>query len=100
MINLRQVEVFYAVMRAGSVTEAARVLNVTQPAVSAALKQFEARLKMKLFDRVGGRLQPTPEARALLPDVAEIFGRLCAVERFSQDLAQVSNGGLRLFQGS
>lgn len=96
MINLRHVEVFYAIMRAGSVTEAARVLNVTQPAVSAALKQFESRLKMRLFDRVGGRLQPTPEARALLPDIAEIFGRLGAVERFSQDLAHGARGLLSI----
>lgn len=96
MINLRQVEVFYAVMRAGSVTEAARVLNVTQPAVSIALKQLEARLKMKLFERTGGRLVPTPEAKALLPDVAEIFGRLGAVQRFSQDLAAGTRGVLSI----
>ena len=92
MINLRHIEVFYAIMRAGSVTEAARILNVTQPAVSVALKQLESRLKMKLFDRVGGRLQATPEAKALLPDVAEIFGRIGAVERLSQDLAQGARG--------
>ena len=92
MINLRHVEVFYAIMRAGTVTEAARILNVTQPAVSAALKQLEARLKMNLFDRVGGRLVPTPEAKALLPDVAEIFGRIGAVERLSQDLASGARG--------
>ena len=92
MINLRHIEVFYAIMRAGSITEAARVLNVTQPAVSAALKQLEGRLKMRLFDRTGGRLQATPEAKALLPDVAEIFGRLGAVERLSQDLAGGARG--------
>ena len=96
MINLRQIEVFYAIMRAGSITEAARVLNVTQPAVSAALKQLEARLHMRLFDRIGGRLQPTPEAKALLPDVAEIFGRLGAVERFSADLAAGARGLLSI----
>jgi DNA-binding transcriptional LysR family regulator len=96
MINLRQIEVFYAIMRAGSITEAARVLNVTQPAVSAALKQLESRLRMKLFDRAGGRLQPTPEAKALLPDVAEIFGRLGAVERFSADLAGGARGVLTI----
>lgn len=92
MINLRQIEVFHAVMRTGSVTEAARVLNVTQPAVSAALKALESRLRMNLFDRVGGRLQPTPEAKALLPDVAEIFGRIGAIERLSQDLARGARG--------
>jgi DNA-binding transcriptional LysR family regulator len=96
MINLRHIEVFYAIMRAGSVTEAARILNVTQPAVSVALKHLETRLRMKLFDRSGGRLQPTPEAKALLPDVAEIFGRLGAVERFSQDLAGGARGVLSI----
>lgn len=94
MINLRQVEVFYAIMRAGSITEAARVLHVTQPAVSVALKQLESRLKMKLFERLGGRLQATPEAKALLPDVTEIFNRTAAIERLSQDLAQGARGVL------
>ena len=96
MINLRQIEVFYAVMRAGSITEAARVLNVTQPAVSVALRQLESRLRMPLFDRVGGRLRPTPEAKALMPDVAEIFGRIGAVERMSQDLAAGARGVLSI----
>lgn len=92
MINLRHIEVFYAIMRAGSITEAARVLNVTQPAISIALKQLESRLKMKLFERAGGRLHATAEAKALLPDVAEIFGRIGAVERLSQDLAGGARG--------
>jgi DNA-binding transcriptional LysR family regulator len=96
LIHLRHIEVFYAIMRAGSVTDAARVLNVTQPAVSAALKQLEARLKLQLFDRTGGRFQPTAEAKALLPDIAEIFGRLSAVERYSQDLAGGTRGVLAI----
>lgn len=96
MIPLRQIEVFYAIMRAGSVTDAARVLNKTQPAVSAALKQLENRLRMELFDRTGGRLEPTPEAKALMPDVTEIFGRLGAVERYSQDLASGNRGVLTI----
>ncbi len=92
MVNLRHVEVFYAVMRTGSVTQAARLLNVTQPAVSVALRQFESRLKLKLFDRVAGRLLITPEARLLMPHVSEIFGRLDAIERVSQDLAHGVRG--------
>ncbi|OWT70286.1 MULTISPECIES: LysR family transcriptional regulator [unclassified Achromobacter] len=91
MINLRHIEVFYAIMHTGSITGAARSLNVTQPAVSAVLKHLEARLGMALFVRSHGRLTPTPEAQALLPDVAAIFERLSAVERLSQDLA----GGLK-----
>lgn len=92
MLNLRHIEIFNAIMRTGSMTGAGRLLNVTQPAVSVALKQLEARLHLKLFDRAGGRLQPTSNARALLPDVAEIFGRVGAIERLSQDLAQGHRG--------
>jgi len=92
MINLRLVECFHAVMRTGSVTQAARLLTVTQPAVSIALRQLESRLKLKLFDRTAGRLRPTPEAMALLPDLQAIFERLNAIERLSQDLAQGARG--------
>jgi DNA-binding transcriptional LysR family regulator len=100
LINLKHVEVFHAVMRTGSVTAAARMLNVTQPAVSATLKHFESRLQMKLFERAGGRLIPTPEAQALLPDVAGIYGRIEAMERLAQDLAGGRLGSLSIAAAS
>jgi DNA-binding transcriptional LysR family regulator len=87
MMNLRHMEVFHAIMRTGSVTAAARLLNVSQPAVSAALKHCETRLRIKLFTRVRGRLRPTPEAEAIYPDVAAIFGRVDVIGRQMQDLA-------------
>ena len=71
-MNLKQLEVFYAIMNTGSVTAAARSLHVTQPAVSNVLKHMEQQLEFKLFERKGGRLFPTPEANHLLPDVNEI----------------------------
>ncbi len=78
-MNLRQLEVFHAVMRAGTVTGAARLLGVTQPSVSTVLKHCEAQLRIPLFRRIGGRLQPTPEAEAILPDIEAIFARLDSV---------------------
>lgn len=90
-MNLRHLEVFHAIMRTGSVTAAARQLNISQPAVSSVLKHCETQLKMPLFMRAGTRLVPTPEALALYPDVAAIFDRLAAVDRLSQDL----EGGLQ-----
>jgi DNA-binding transcriptional LysR family regulator len=86
-MNLRHMEVFNAIMRTGSVTGAARALNVTQPAVSAVLKHCESQLNMKLFTRVSGRLQPTPEANAIFPEIAAIFGRVDGVNALTQDLA-------------
>src|SRR3546814_102081 len=85
-MNLRQMEVFHAIMVTGSITGAARLLNVTQPAVRTVLKHCESQLKMKLFVRVAGRLQPTAEAEAVFPQAASIFGRLDAVSRLTQDL--------------
>lgn len=86
-MNLRQMEVFHAIMRAGSVTGAARLLNVTQPAVSTVLRHCESQLRVKLFDRTGGRLHPTPEAHAIYPDISNIFQRVDTVTRMTQDLA-------------
>ncbi|WP_053244483.1 LysR family transcriptional regulator [Achromobacter sp. DMS1] len=93
-MNLRQLEVFHAIIKAGSVTGAARDLCVTQPAVSAVLKHTEQQLRMKLFERIGGRLHPTPEALALLPDVNDIFGRVQAVQRVAQELRDGRAGQL------
>jgi DNA-binding transcriptional LysR family regulator len=96
MINLRHVEVFHAIMVAGSVTGAARILNVSQPAVTAVLKHCESQIKFKLFERSGGRLKPTKEAEALFPNVAAIFGRVDALDRMMQDLAGGRLGSLAI----
>lgn len=80
-MNLRHLEVFHAIMQTGSVTGAAHLLNVTQPAISNVLRHAEQRIGFKLFERSGGRLQPTPEALDLLPDVGEIFGRIDTLNR-------------------
>ena len=96
IMNLRQLEVFHAIMVTGSVTAAAGLLNVSQPAVSAVLKHCESRLKIKLFVRAGGRLQPTREAEALFPDVAAVFGRLDAIGRLTNDLVGGRMGTLSI----
>lgn len=81
-------------MQSGSVTGAARYLNVTQPAISNTLKHTEMQLKFKLFERIGGRLQPTPEATDLLPDVNEIFGRIGTFNRALQEMQDGRSGRL------
>ena len=55
MLTLRQIEVIRAVMVAGSVAGAARMLNVAQPGVSRTMKHLETVLGIKLFVRKGGR---------------------------------------------
>jgi DNA-binding transcriptional LysR family regulator len=91
-VNLRQLEVFHAIMQTGSVTGAARYLNVTQPAISNVLKHTEQQLRFRLFERIGGRLQPTPEATDLLPDLNEIFGRIGTLRRHVHDMRDGRTG--------
>jgi len=93
-MTLRQLEVFYAIIQAGSVTGAARALNVTQPAISNVLKHTEQQLQFKLFERIGGRLHPTPEATDLLPDANEIFGRVATLKRVVQEVRDGRSGRL------
>lgn len=100
MLSLRHIEVFHAIMRTGSVTAAAKSMHVTQPAISAVLKHMEARLGFRLFERVSGKLQPTPEAVAMMPDVNEIFERLDAIGRLTQDLAGGQLGALSIAASS
>ena len=65
MISSRHIEVFYHVYNEGSLTRAAKILNVSQPLVSKTLAYAEHKLKLKLFVRHARRLSPTPEADIL-----------------------------------
>src|SRR5438105_604638 len=85
-MRLRHIEVFNAVMLTGSVSAAARLINVTQPAVSRTLQHAELQLGITLFHRVRNRLVPTPEARALAPHVERVFADLDAVRRVAATL--------------
>jgi DNA-binding transcriptional LysR family regulator len=64
-LSLRQIEVLHTVMKAGTVTGAARALAISQPTVSAILRRMEDQLRFTLFHNVRGRLVPTNEARLL-----------------------------------
>ncbi len=69
------------VMRLGTANRAAAALHVSQPAVTQILQQFEARSGLKLFDRLKGKLTPTPEAYALMEEVERVYDGLDAVQR-------------------
>ncbi|TOD56546.1 LysR family transcriptional regulator [Vibrio parahaemolyticus] len=75
-MNLRQLEVFYAIMQAGTVSGAARLLYVSQPNVTRVLAHTEQQLGFALFERVKGRLVPTQEAKALLPEAEKVYQQL------------------------
>jgi DNA-binding transcriptional LysR family regulator len=71
--NLRQIEAFKALIEHGTVSRAAEVLAISQPAASKLLMQLENDAGLRLFDRNKGRLAPTAQAMRLYEEVARIF---------------------------
>lgn len=95
-MRLRHIEIFQAILQTGSVTGAASLLNVSQPAASKALQHAEAQLGFTLFKRVRGQLLPTPEARILEQSTARVFEELQRARRLAGGLRQQSARSLRV----
>lgn len=95
-VNLRHIEIFHAVYVNGSVSAAARALNVSQPSVSKTLRHAEGLLGFELFQRTGGRLVPTEDAHALFADVADIQERVRALREAGRNLRAGAGATLRI----
>ncbi|UAK25042.1 LysR family transcriptional regulator [Sphingomonas nostoxanthinifaciens] len=95
-MNLRQIEVFHAVYKAGSISAASRLLNVSQPSVSKVVKHAETRLGFSLFQLVRGRLVPTDEAHLLFRDVEDLHERIDIFQRTARNLRTSVEGCIRL----
>lgn len=95
-LNLRQIEVFRAVMTTGSISGASRLLLVSQPAVSRLLSYTESRIGFSLFERIKGRLYPTPEAKKLFREVESVYAGVQRVNTLAHDLAERSQGSVHI----
>jgi len=95
-MRLRQIEVFHAVYLNGSISAAARALNVSQPSVSKVLRHTEDQLGFTLFQLMRGRLAPTDEAHALFREVGDVFDRLTSLQRAAKNLRKMGGGHIRL----
>lgn len=95
-MRLRHIEIFEAIRRTGSLTEAAAALHISQPAASKLLAHAESQLGFKLFDRVKGRLVATREAEILTPEIARLSQDLNSVRRLATNLRDRPHGHLRL----
>lgn len=95
-MRLRHIELFHAVLTTGSLTGAADLLNVSQPAASKALQHAEHQLGFPLFCRVRGRLQPTPEALLLRNRVEKIIQDLHDLQRLTANIGRPESDPLRV----
>ncbi len=71
-LNLTHLQTFAKVVAAGSFSAAADQLNLSQPAVSLQVRQLEARLSVRLIERVGRGIRPSSAGLALLGHIEHI----------------------------
>ncbi|CCD95667.1 putative transcriptional regulatory protein, LysR family [Bradyrhizobium sp. ORS 375] len=95
-MTLEQLRIFVAVATREHVTQAARELNLTQSATSAAVAALEARYQTRLFDRVGRRIVLTAAGKAFLVEAKAVLARAAAAETVLDDLAGLKRGQLAL----
>lgn len=95
-MNTRHLEVFYAIMVCGSISRAADMLHISQPAVSKTLKHAEMRLGYLLFERTRGKLIPTKEARILYDKAQMIYQELSDFQLMAENLAEKPRGNISI----
>ena len=95
-MTLEQLRIFIAVAEKQHVTQAARELNLTQSATSAAIAALEARYGIKLFDRIGRGIVLTQTGRDFLDEARGVVARAKAAAQVLNDLAGLKRGSLTL----
>jgi DNA-binding transcriptional LysR family regulator len=86
MMNLRHIQIFHTIMQAGSISGAAKLLHVTQPTLSQALRHAEDQLGYPLFIRTAGHIQPTAAAHTLYRHTKTLMAQLQQVQKISANL--------------
>ena len=95
-LTFRQLQVFQAVYRQQSYSRAAESLGLTQPAVSAQIRQLEHVLGQSLFKYTGKTLYALPAADALSASTQAIFGQVSRLQMTLSDMAGTISGELNL----
>ena len=95
-MNFKQLTAFREVMLTGSVSEAARNLYRTQPAISSLIAGLEKDIGVKLFVRQGARVHPNPEAHYLFDEANQILNQLETVKKTMESISDLESGVIRI----
>jgi len=95
-MRLRHIEVFHAVYTTGSITGAAKLLNVSQPSVSKVLAHAEQQLGFVLFERVKGKVIASQEAERLINHVTDAYDNINELRRVSENIRSSETGLIRI----
>jgi DNA-binding transcriptional LysR family regulator len=96
MLNLNQLRFFYEAAKAQNFTTAAKKLFVSQPAVTAQIRQLEDQATLKLFKKGGRKIFLTDEGKTLFEYVKKLFEYEHQIEHVIEDLKKMKRGTLRL----
>ena len=94
--NLEYYKVFYHAARAGSLTVAARELNISQPAVSQSLKQLEGTLGVRLLARASRGVRLTAEGELLYGYVARGYEQILSGEQKLRQMLELELGEIHI----
>ncbi|OYU46988.1 MAG: transcriptional regulator [Rhizobiales bacterium PAR1] len=94
--NIRQIEAFRCLMVTGSMTMAARMMGVTQPAISRLLRDLQAELKLTLLEKRGTGVAPTAEATSLYAEVERSFVGLDRIRASAEEIRTRRTDSLRI----
>ena len=93
-MDARLLQTFHTVYEQGSMTAAARLMELTQPAVSAQISRLEEDIGFSLFQRFGNRLRPTPEGEAFYREVELSLRTLTGLSRTAEKIRDGAFGTL------
>ncbi len=96
LFSLREVEAFAAFMRHGTATRAAEVLDISQPAASKLLANFQKKAGFVVYKKQNQRLIPTQEAHLLFAEVDRVFLSLRDIGRAAQDISALRMGRINI----
>lgn len=96
IFSLREVEAFAAFMRHGTATRAAEVLEISQPAVSKLLANFQKKSGFIVYRKQNQRLIPSREAHLLYAEIDRVFLSLRDIARAARDIAALRIGRLNI----
>ena len=89
-LSLQHLRVLDVLLRERSLTRAAKVLDVTQPALSKTLARLRRYFDDPLFVRVSHRMEPTPKALALARPVGDVLDQMRALRGEQRSSIRVS----------
>lgn len=94
--NLKQLEVFAAVVEGGGFTAAGKQLGMVQPAVSITIKKLEENVGVTLLERLSSGVRPTIEGEMFFKNVQMIRAELSAFEKNLSDIRNLNSGHVHI----